>query len=186
MIDKSNLGECRAKRKRDPVGVVRCLDLSCPGYAVLCCACSVGRSAWAIWFQFGPVQIQARPSLPNDGASTGQCKARHGGCRLLFCGAGFPSMLRCRSDGTFSEPVRVVGLQVTWSPPTNNSAATAGPGSLSSLLGTCKLRPRETETGSRQVHSLAARTHHFAVSDGRILTSCRIAISKKRRPRSAT
>ena len=52
----------QGKKKRVPVGVVSCLDLSCPGYAVLlCCACSVGRSAWAIWFQFGPVQIRARP-----------------------------------------------------------------------------------------------------------------------------
>lgn len=47
----------QAKRKGSLFGVVGCLDLSCPGYAVLCCACSVGRSAWAIWFQFGPVQI---------------------------------------------------------------------------------------------------------------------------------
>lgn len=122
MIDMSNLGECRAKKKRVLVGVVSCLDhLPCPGYAVLLL---VGRSAWAIWFQFGPVQIQARPSLPNDGDSTEHRRARHGGCRLLFCGAGFPSMLRCRFDGTFSEPVKMVAGQVTSNPPTNNPDAT--------------------------------------------------------------
>lgn len=154
----------QGKKKRVPVGVVTCLDLSCPGYAVLCCACSVGRSAWAIWFQFGPVQIQARPSLPNDGASTGQCKARHGGCRLLFCGAGFPPMLRCRFDGTFTEPVKVVGLQVTSNPPTNNPAARRlqpGPGSLSSaadFIG--DLRARKTQTGLGR-HAHAWRTHHL-------------------------
>lgn len=102
------------QKKRVPVGVVSC--------AVLLL---VGRSAWAIWFQFGPVQIQARPSLPNDGASTEQRRARHGGCRLLFCGAGFPLMLRCTFGGTFTPPVKLARGQVTPNPPTNNPDATA-------------------------------------------------------------
>ena len=34
-------------------------------------------------------------------------------------------MLRCRFDGTFSEPGKVVGGQVSSNPPTNNPDATA-------------------------------------------------------------
>jgi hypothetical protein len=43
----------------------------------------------------------------------------------FFAEPGFLSMLRCRFDGTFSEPGKVVGGQVSSNPPTNNPDATA-------------------------------------------------------------
>lgn len=92
MIDMSNLWGIQGKRKRAPV--VSC-QLSRPG---LPCAVIVG-SVWAIWCSSGPVQIQLA-SLQMT-TSTEQRRARHGGCRLLFCGAGFQWMLRCRFGGTF-------------------------------------------------------------------------------------
>ena len=58
MIDMSNLGETQGKKKRVPVGVVSCLDLSCPGYAMLCCACSGGRPG-----QSGPSSGQSKSRL---------------------------------------------------------------------------------------------------------------------------
>lgn len=156
MIEYVQLWRNPGQKKRVPVGVVSCLDLPCPGCAVLLL---VGRSAWAIWFQFGPVQIQARPSLPNDGASTEQRRARHGGCRLLFCGAGFPLMLRCRFGGTFTPPLKVLRGQVSANPPTNNPDATAV---LELELTHLNPRPaRETKTDlGRHAH---AHTHHLPV-----------------------
>lgn len=86
----------------------------------------VGRSAWAIWFQFGPVQIQARPSLRQ---MTGPALSSAGPDTLVvasfFAEPVFHSMLRCTFGGTFTPTVKVVHTQVTANPPTNNPDATA-------------------------------------------------------------